>query len=308
MRPLLDQIPQLNRLAVFEAVAEAGSFTAAARKLGITQPAVSRHITTLESQLGFLLFVRRSNRIDLTPEGESLVEVASQAFSAIEAVLGNLQGFDQQMIVASSTTFAESWLVPNFERLSNFMSPCEVSIVLIDDESLLDEVHHDVAIRHGLGEWAGLRCQKLLPDEVLPATSPKLASELGLDRSSPPTALLSANLIDLSYRAGEWMSWQNWFAGHGIRYDPPAPGVRYYSYTSMVQHAIRGNGIVLCWQYLTASLVDLGVLQQVGAPVQVPHCGHYLTWPTQLNRNRNVRLLLKWFEDVLPPGRWENYS
>ena len=75
MRELTSHVPRLQRLAVFEAVARLGSFTAAAAELGISQPAVSKHIAQLEDQLrdGELSFdyrmregvVRKSNALAL---------------------------------------------------------------------------------------------------------------------------------------------------------------------------------------------------------------------------------------------------
>lgn len=61
------------RLRVFVRVAELGSFTAAARALGITQPAVSQHIAELEKFAGGLLFERSRGHIDLTARGERLL-------------------------------------------------------------------------------------------------------------------------------------------------------------------------------------------------------------------------------------------
>jgi DNA-binding transcriptional LysR family regulator len=63
----------LNRLATLRAVVEAGSFTAAARALHLTQPAVSRQIALLERQLGATLLTRGRGQLELTPAGEVLL-------------------------------------------------------------------------------------------------------------------------------------------------------------------------------------------------------------------------------------------
>ena len=60
------------RLKVFRVAAERLSFTRAAEELFISQPAVTKHINELERQLGVPLFVRRSNSVFLTSEGEAL--------------------------------------------------------------------------------------------------------------------------------------------------------------------------------------------------------------------------------------------
>lgn len=59
----------LNRLGVFAAVVETGSFTAAAERLGITKAMVSQHVTRLEAELGVALLTRTTRRLSLTEPG-----------------------------------------------------------------------------------------------------------------------------------------------------------------------------------------------------------------------------------------------
>lgn len=68
----------LDRLIRFSAVAETLSFSAAARKLHVDQPWLSRQIQQLEAQLGFPLFVRSTRKVALTPEGEELAAKARE--------------------------------------------------------------------------------------------------------------------------------------------------------------------------------------------------------------------------------------
>lgn len=66
------------RLKVFMAVADEGSFTRAARTLGISQPAVSQNISELEKELGTELFLRRKGAVSLTPSGSAFKEYAAR--------------------------------------------------------------------------------------------------------------------------------------------------------------------------------------------------------------------------------------
>src|SRR5205809_334153 len=74
------QNPMLNlyQLQMFLTVAEAGSFSAAARELHLTQPAVSMSVAALEKALGDRLFRRRGLRVELTPFGHQLLGPARQ--------------------------------------------------------------------------------------------------------------------------------------------------------------------------------------------------------------------------------------
>ncbi len=67
-----------KRLLVFCTLAECLSFAETARRLGISQPAVSRHIATLEVEMGAALLVRHGRRVMLTDKGRALLEVAAR--------------------------------------------------------------------------------------------------------------------------------------------------------------------------------------------------------------------------------------
>ena len=77
------------RLKVFEAVAKSGSFTAAARQLGVSQPAVSQNIAETEKTVGVKLFDRGAGRCTLTPEGKAFLGYArevNEAYGRMNAV------------------------------------------------------------------------------------------------------------------------------------------------------------------------------------------------------------------------------
>ncbi|WP_423280890.1 LysR family transcriptional regulator [Enterovirga sp. CN4-39] len=70
----------------FVAVAECGSFTAASRQLGVAQPALSRHVKSLETDLGITLFVRSASGVALTREGGDLLRHGRRALDELEQI------------------------------------------------------------------------------------------------------------------------------------------------------------------------------------------------------------------------------
>jgi DNA-binding transcriptional LysR family regulator len=80
-----------SRYRKFLAVAETGSFSAAARRLRVTQPAISLAVTSLEHGLGVRLYVRRSKPVSLTPEGEIVAEAARHMAAIVENMQEQLQ-------------------------------------------------------------------------------------------------------------------------------------------------------------------------------------------------------------------------
>lgn len=83
------------RLKVFVTAARTGSYTAAARELGISQPAVSQHVCGLEKYVGARLFLRGAGRMDLTPTGRRLLARAA-------AILGEYESLDREFMVPGS--------------------------------------------------------------------------------------------------------------------------------------------------------------------------------------------------------------
>ena len=73
-------------LGFFSALARAGSLSAAARELGITTPAVSKHLALMEARLGVPLVVRTTRRMSLTPEGELYLESARRILADIDGI------------------------------------------------------------------------------------------------------------------------------------------------------------------------------------------------------------------------------
>ena len=81
-----------NRLKVFEAVAECGSFTSAARKLGMSQPAVSQCIAQLEAEAGGALFERTKASVFLTRRGRVFHVYAFRILSLYDSLASGLSG------------------------------------------------------------------------------------------------------------------------------------------------------------------------------------------------------------------------
>ena len=67
------RLPSLNGLRAFEAAGRHGSFTAAAKELNVTQTAISRMVRLLEQRIGFALFRRQANTLELTAQGRAFL-------------------------------------------------------------------------------------------------------------------------------------------------------------------------------------------------------------------------------------------
>ena len=86
-----------QKLSTLLTAAELGSFTRAANALSLTQPAVSHHIKELEQQLGVTLFLRKKGQIQLTPEGEIVVQYVRRMKALEQQMMQELKSSDRRL-------------------------------------------------------------------------------------------------------------------------------------------------------------------------------------------------------------------
>ena len=107
----------LHKLEIFNTVAMEGSFSAAAERLLLTQPAVSQHIRDLESSLGTGLFVRSNRGVRLTPAGETLLDYTRcilRMLAEAESAVTNLNQMTGGQLAVGATPGAGVYLLPEW--------------------------------------------------------------------------------------------------------------------------------------------------------------------------------------------------
>ena len=146
------EVNRSGELEVFVLVAERGSFSAAARLLGLSPSAVSKIVARLESRLGTQLLLRSTRRLQLTPEGSQLHEGGMQALAALNdaesAAAARSQPRGVVRINASSST-GQLLLVPVVPRLMEAYPGLRLDLSFTDQVVDLIEARADIAIRWG---------------------------------------------------------------------------------------------------------------------------------------------------------------
>ena len=140
-----------DKLRIFHAVAEAGSFTHAGEALNLSQSAVSRQIGTLESGLGVALFHRHARGLILTEQGELLFKTTKEVFHKLvmtEAMLGESKERPRGPLkITTTVAFGSIWLTPRMKEFVELYPDISVSLVLDEIERDLSMRQADVAIR-----------------------------------------------------------------------------------------------------------------------------------------------------------------
>ena len=140
-----------DKLRVFHAVAEAGSFTHAGEILNLSQSSVSRQVSSLEQSLNVPLFHRHARGLKLTESGETLYSTAKDVFSKVaiaESLVSEARDKPQGPLrITTTVAFGSIWLT---ERLKEFIErypDIQVTLIVSEDELDLSMGEADVAIR-----------------------------------------------------------------------------------------------------------------------------------------------------------------
>ena len=173
----------LSRMETFARVAEARSFSAAARRLGLSKGAVSKAIAALEQELGSRLLNRSTRNVTLTEAGtvflrscQTIVAEAETAERAVRELSDTPRGL---LRVNTSTAFATRWLAPAMPAF--FERHAGVQVELEGNDSYVDAAHGgwDVVVRFGRLVDSGLITRKLARMRGVLAASPAYLARRG---------------------------------------------------------------------------------------------------------------------------------
>lgn len=140
-----------DKLRVFHAVAEAGSFTHAGEKLNLSQSAVSRQISGLEESLKVPLFHRHARGLILTEQGELLYGTAREVFAKLSMTEAQLMESKERargpLKITTTVAFGSTWLTPRVREFLTQHPDIQLTLLLDDSELDLAMREADVAIR-----------------------------------------------------------------------------------------------------------------------------------------------------------------
>jgi LysR family glycine cleavage system transcriptional activator len=238
------RLPSLNGLRAFEAAARHLSFTQAASELNVTQTAISHQIKRLEQELGVRLFIRQNRALTLTPEASEYLPGVRAAFNDLRLATDRLLRREDGHVLTVSTlaSLAAKWLLP---RLSAFQEAHPgIDVRITTSTSLVDfqRDNVDAAIRYGRGQWAGLRADWLMADEVFPVCSPALLT--GERPLKCPEDLKDHVLLHTSNTNSD--DWRLWLTAAGLPADlSKQPGITFDMIFMTIQAAIDGIGVAM---------------------------------------------------------------
>ena len=293
-------LPSLNGLRAFEASARLLSFTLAAAELNVTQAAISHQIKRLEEQLNVQLFVRQNRALLLTRAAQDYLPAVRAAFEDLRRATERLVRPERQRVLTVSTipSLAAKWLVPRLINFQEAYPDIEVRISTSMREVDLRGEGIDLAIRHGKGDWPGLRADWLMDEDWFPVCSPALlAGNRPLRR---PADLADHTLIHVEHYK---QAWSLWLAAAGAPAEiAERRGLTFDLIMVALQAAIDGVGVALAG----TSFVEVDIAAgRLVAPfdMALPHKegGFYVVAPEETADQPAITLFRAWLLGSLGP-------
>ncbi|MBI3898439.1 MAG: LysR family transcriptional regulator [Gammaproteobacteria bacterium] len=292
------RLPPVSSLVPFDVAARLGSMSAAARELGISQPAISRHLRQLEADLGQTLFERSSRGLSLTAAGRDYRDAVRLGLDHIARATAALRAHanDQSLNISSCTGFAQQWLMPRLSRLRSAYPKLFFRLITNECDDDRDIAESDIVIRFGTGHWPGLHARQLFAEEVFPVCSNGYLTEHPSLRRAQlrPRDLLAEHLLHLDEVSDRWLTWHSWLQAHQVTTPPPKPRVFYSSYPLLLQSALAGEGIALGWRGLVDPMLESGSLVQLLPSLRREQHGYFLCVHEDRTTEKLLRKVTDW--------------
>ena len=286
-------LPPLDALVVFEAVARRLSFARAAEELFLTPSAASHQIAKLEQYLGFMLFERLSKGIVLSKAGQDYLSRVAAALAAIGSATNDIRkGVKNTLSVHASTSISSLWLMP---RLGGFVrAHPEIALSLSVSHPYSDFAlgQIDIDIRYGIPDWPNLIVEPIFEEKILPLASPEFLVQQPV---LAPEDLLDRPLIQSTVSI---VQWRDWFAARGMEANPERFAFRFDRAAMSLEAAVQGLGIALERQKIAAQHIANGQLLPVfHADFGIPVHAHFLVYPERNAQRPEVIKFIDWIRD-----------
>ena len=293
-------------LGFFSALAGAGSLSAAARELGITTPAVSKHLALMESRMGVALVNRTTRRMGLTPEGEVYLAHARRILADIdgmEEVLGAARAVPKGLLRVNATLgFGRSHVAPLISKFVRRFPEVEVQLQLSVNPPALTEDAFDVCIRFGAPPDSRMIARHIAPNRRLLCAAPAYLARHGTPRA--PADLARHNCIGI--RQGE-EAYGLWRLANGKGRNARAEAVKTRGNLTTndgeiaVKWALDGHGILMRAEWDIARYLESGRLVRVLPQYDTPDADIHAVYPQRHQTAARVRAFVDFLAVSLGP-------
>lgn len=286
-------------LGFFSSLCSAGSLSAAARELGISTAAVSKHLSQMEARLGTPLMNRTTRRMSLTQEGELYLEHARRILSAIDdlqELLGGATGASVSGLLRVNATlgFGRMHIAPLISSFVRQHPGLDVQLQLSVNPPALTEDAFDVCVRFGVPPDSRVIARRIAANRRVLCASPAYLAAHGMPKA--PADLTRHACIGIRQGEEAYGLWRLSMK-RGKKTETEAVKTRGALTTNdgeiAVNWALEGHGILMRAEWDVARYLASGRLVQVLPEWETPDADVYVVYPQRYQGVARVRLFVE---------------
>ena len=292
-----------DKLRIFHAAAEAGSFTHAGDTLNLSQSAVSRQVSALEHELGVPLFHRHARGLILTEQGELLMRTTDEVINrlaSVKAELADSKGRPTGSLRVTTTVgLGSTWLATRVKEFLDLYPGIDLELILSDGELDISMRQADVAIRLRAPTQPDLVQRKLFTVHFHAYASPSYIERFGQPKTTGD--LDHHRLIVFGENAPDYLREMNWLATAGKKDgEKRMPALAVNNVVAIKNAVAGGTGMALLPDYIIEPDSELIAVM---TDAEIPSFDTYFVYPDELRNTARVTV----FRDFLLANakRWD---
>jgi len=277
-------------MAFFSLLARLGSFSAAAREMNVTTPAVSKRLSQMEARLGVQLLNRTTRRISLTAEGELYLEHARRILTDIEdmerLISSSIAAPKGLLRVNATLGFGRTHIAPLISSFAKKFPEVQVQLQLTVNPPALTEDAFDVCIRFGEPPDARVIARRIAGNRRLICASAAYLKKFGTPRT--PHDLTQHNCIGIRQGDEAYGIW-HLTAGQKTETVKVRGTLSTNDGEIAVNWALAGHGLLMRAEWDIAKYLHSGRLITVLGNWQTPPADIYAVYPQRLQTAARVK-------------------
>jgi DNA-binding transcriptional LysR family regulator len=286
-----------DKLRIFHAAAEAGSFTHAGEALHMSQSAVSRQVSALERELNAPLFHRHARGLVLTEQGELLFRTAQEVFmklASAEMLVSDSRGKPSgDLRITTTMALGVHWLTPRLHEFMSLYPDIRVQLILNDEELDLGMREADVAIRFQPPSQNDLIRRKLFVVHNHVYASLEYVKKFGAPRTLADLErhriLTYGGTVPAHLRLVNWLE----TAGHTNGVPPRLASLQINSMLGLKEAVRRGLGLAFLPDYVARD--DQRIVAVLDGEESLPEFETYFVYPEEMKASKRIEV----FRDFL---------
>ncbi len=291
---------RLTLMETYVCTVETGSFSAAARRLDVGQPAVSKAIAQLEERLQARLLLRSTRGLTTTETGQAYYESAKRAIAMVDEADGVARGASTELAgklrVCAAVTFARLHIIPHIKQFLQRHPALEVEVMLDDRQIDLLEHGIDVALRMGdLGD-SSMTARRIVTGRRLAVAAPSYLAEHG--RPQIPADLAQHEAVVYLRDSGGATTWS--FERDSTELSVTVGGRLRVNAAEGVRAAVcSGVGVAIVSEWMFAPELASGAVEQLLPEWSLPTIDLWAVYPSGRLASAKARAFTTFVQEIM---------